>query len=134
MPFFLWLRFITRQKILILGRFHLAAQQRDARREVSIFRGALPEASTEALAAQLLGHLTTPTVAARRAEMALHLQQALNQLPEDDRQILVLRHFEQLSNAEAARELGIQESTASKRYLRALLKLKGILAPLGVEI
>src|SRR5437870_9707080 len=58
MPFFLWLRFITGQKLLELHRHHLGAQARDAGREVSLYRGALPETSSAALAAQLLGHLT----------------------------------------------------------------------------
>jgi RNA polymerase sigma-70 factor (ECF subfamily) len=100
---------------------------RDARREVSIFHEALPEASSAALAAQLLGEQTSPSEAAIRAERLLRLQEAINQLDSIDREVLALRHFEQLSRAEAAIALGIGEAAASKRYIRALKRLKGAL-------
>jgi RNA polymerase sigma-70 factor (ECF subfamily) len=133
MPFFLWLRYLTRQKLLELHRHHVGTKARDPRREVSLHRGAMPEATTEALAAQLLGHTSTPSEAAIRVEMQLRLQEALNSLDPLDREILALRHFEQLSNVEAARELGIAEAAASKRFIRALMKLKGILTHLGLK-
>jgi RNA polymerase sigma-70 factor (ECF subfamily) len=129
MPFFLWLRFLTSQKLLVLHRRHLGARARDAGREVSLYQGALREASSAALAAQLVGHRTTPSQAAMRAEMQLRLQEALNDMDPVDREILALRHFEQLSNAETARVLGLRESAASMRYARALLRLKDILTP-----
>ena len=127
MPFFLWLRFITGQKLLELHRYHLGAQARDAGREVSLYRGSLPETTSAALAAQLLGHLTRPSEAAIRAETKVRLQEALNRMEPLEREVLALRHFEHLSNAETAQVLGIQESAASKRYLRALKRLKDIL-------
>jgi RNA polymerase sigma-70 factor, ECF subfamily len=130
MPFFLWLRFLTGQKLQELHRRHLGVKMRDANREVSLYRGGLPEATSAALAAQLLGHLTQPSQAAMRAEMKLQLQEALNRMDGLDREVLVLRHFEQLSNAEAARVLEIQEAAASKRYIRALRRLKEILSSL----
>jgi RNA polymerase sigma-70 factor (ECF subfamily) len=134
MPFFLWLRFLTGQKLQELHRRHLGIKMRDANREVSLYRGGLPEATSAALAAQLLGHLTQPSQAAMRAEMKLQLQEALNRMDALDREVLVLRHFEQLSNAEAARVLDIQEAAASKRYIRALRRLKEILSGLpGVQ-
>jgi RNA polymerase sigma-70 factor, ECF subfamily len=126
-PFFLWLRLITGQKLVALHRHHLGTQGRDAGREVSLDRGALPEASSVALAAQLLGHETRPSEAAMRAEMSIRLQDALNGMDPLDREVLVLRHFEQLSNTEAAQVLDIRESAASKRYVRALHRLKEIL-------
>jgi RNA polymerase sigma-70 factor (ECF subfamily) len=126
-PFFLWLRLITGQKLVALHRHHLGTQGRDAGREVSLYRGALPEASSAALAAQLLGHDTRPSEAAMRAEMSIRLQEALNSMDALDREVLVLRHFEQLSNTEAAQVLEIRESAASKRYVRALQRLKEIL-------
>src|SRR5437763_6902117 len=88
MPFFLWLRFLTAQRLLILHRRHLGAQARDASREVSLYRGALPEASSAALAAQLVGHRTTPSQAAMRAEMQVRLQDALNRMDALDREVL----------------------------------------------
>jgi RNA polymerase sigma-70 factor (ECF subfamily) len=133
-PFFLWLRFLTGQKLAELHRHHLAAQMRDAGREVSLYRGSLPETSSAALAAQLLGHDPRPSEAAVRAERKLRLQAALNSMDPLDREVLALRHFEQLSNAETAQVLGLQESAASKRYIRALQKLKGILAGMPGDI
>jgi RNA polymerase sigma-70 factor (ECF subfamily) len=129
MPFFLWLRFLTAQRLLILHRRHLAARTRDADRDVPL-DGVLPEASSVALAAQLVGRHTTPSQAAVREETRRRLQDALNDLDPVDREILALRHFEQLTNAEAARVLGLRESAASMRYARALLRLKDVLTEL----
>lgn len=127
-PFFLWLRGLTGQRLVDLHRRHLGAQMRSAGQEVSLYRGALPAASSVSLANQLLGRLTSPTQAAVRAEMQLRLQEALNAMDPLDREVLVLRHFEELSNGETAEVLGIQKAAASKRYLRALARLKEILA------
>jgi RNA polymerase sigma-70 factor (ECF subfamily) len=127
MPFFLWLRFLTGQQLLVLHRRHLGAQARDAAREISLYRGRLPGMSSADLAAQLLGRLTRPSEAAVRAEIKIRLQEALNAMDAMDREVLALRHFEQLTNTETARVLGLRESAASKRYLRALKRLKEIL-------
>jgi RNA polymerase sigma-70 factor (ECF subfamily) len=127
MPFFLWLRFITGQRLAMLHRHHLGIQARDAGREVSLYRGALPEATSAALAAQLVGRLTSPSVAAVRAEMKIRLQEALNSMDPTDREVLALRHFEQLTNAETAEVLGIKPTAACNRYVRALERLKTIL-------
>lgn len=128
MPFFLWLRFLAGQRLLIVHRRHLGAEMRAAGREVSLFRGAMPEASSAALAAHLLGRECRPSEIAVRAEIKLRLQDALNQMDPLDREVLALRHFEHLSNAETARTLQLHEAAASKRYIRALKKLKDILA------
>jgi RNA polymerase sigma-70 factor (ECF subfamily) len=127
-PFYLWLRLIAGQKLVALHRHHLGTQARNAGRDVSLFRGAFPEASSAALAAQLLGHDTRPSEAAIRAETSVKLQEALNALDPLEREVLALRHFEQLSNAEIARILDIGESAASKRYVRALEHLKDVLS------
>ena len=127
MPFFLWLRLLTGQRLMRLHRQHLGAAMRDAGREVSLYRGALPQASTASLAAQLLGRFTSASEAALRAEQQLLLQEALNALDPLDREIIALRHFEELSNAEAAQVLGLEPSAASKRYIRAIRRLKAIL-------
>jgi RNA polymerase sigma-70 factor (ECF subfamily) len=128
MPFFLWLRLIVGQRLTLLHRRHLGAQARDAGREVGLYHGALPGATSAALAARLLGRLTQPSQAAVRAEQKIRIQTAPNAMDPLDREILALRHFEQLSNGEAAQALGLSKSTASKRYLRALQRLKEILA------
>jgi RNA polymerase sigma-70 factor (ECF subfamily) len=135
LPLFLWLRLVVGERLLKLHRQHLGAQMRDAGREVSLFREALPAASSAALAAQLLGKHTSPAQAAVRAERLLRLQEALNTLDPADREVLALRHFEELTRAETAQVLGIEEAAAAKRYVRALKRLKAILAamPGGLE-
>jgi len=126
-PLFLWLRLVVGDRLLKLHREHLGTQMRDVGREVSLYRDALPAASSAALAAQLLGKHTSPTQAAVRAERMLRLQEALNCLEPIDREILSLRHFEELTRSEAAQVLGIEEATAAKRYVRALKRLRGVL-------
>jgi RNA polymerase sigma-70 factor, ECF subfamily len=126
-PLFLWLRLIVGERLLKMHRHHLGTQMRDAGLEVSIYRGALPAASSAALAAQLLGKHTSPTQAAVRAERMIRLQEALNTLDPIDREVLSLRHFEEMSLAETALSLEIEESHAAKRYIRALKRLKAIL-------
>jgi RNA polymerase sigma-70 factor, ECF subfamily len=128
MPVFLWLRFLTAQRLLALHRQHLGAQMRDAGQEVSLYRGGLPMASSVSLAAHLLGRFTSVSEAAARAEMQVRLQTALNSLEPLDREVLALRHFEELSNGETALVLGIRKSAASNRYVRALKRLKDILS------
>ena len=117
-PFFLWIRHLTGLKLIELHRHHLGTQARDAHREVSIYRGALPSANSESLAAQLLGRLTSPSQAAVKAERRLMLQEALNSMDTVDREILALRHFEQLSNAETAQILELTPSGAAARHMR----------------
>lgn len=129
-PFFLWLRRIAGDQLLEVHRTHLGTQMRDVDREVSLHRGPLPAANSISLAAQLLGRLTSPSQAAVKAEMRIKLQEALNSLDPLDREILALRHFEQLTNAEAAQELELEPSAASKRYIRALARLQKTLREL----
>jgi RNA polymerase sigma-70 factor (ECF subfamily) len=128
MPFFLWLRLVTGQKLIDVHRHHLGAQMRDAGQEISLYRGALPQATSASLAAHLLGKMTSATQAAIRAEHKLLVQEALNSMDPLDREVLVLRHFEHLNNEETALALGLKKSTASQRYIRALKRLKDILS------
>jgi RNA polymerase sigma-70 factor, ECF subfamily len=130
LPFFLWLRHITGQKLIMVHRQHLGAKMRDADREISLHRGALPQASSASLAAQLLGRLTSVSQAAMRAELQLRVQEALNSMDPLDREVLALRHFEMLTNGETAQVLGIKKTAASNRYIRALERLRDILAGL----
>jgi RNA polymerase sigma-70 factor (ECF subfamily) len=127
LPFYLWLRALTGQKLIDLHRQHLGAKMRDAGLEVSLYRGALPQASSVSLAQQLLGRLTSPSRAAIRAETQIRVQEALNNMDPLDREVLTLRHFEMLSNDETAQMLGISKKAASKRFLRALERLQDIL-------
>jgi RNA polymerase sigma-70 factor (ECF subfamily) len=131
MPFFLWLRWLTGMKLNAIHRKHLGFKVRDAAREISLNRGSCPQASTAALAAQLLGRQTSASQVAIRLERKARLQEALESMDPIDRDVLALRHFEELSNAEVALTLQMQESAASKRYIRALRKLKEILSTLS---
>jgi RNA polymerase sigma-70 factor (ECF subfamily) len=130
MPFFLWLRGIAGNKLRELHRHHLGTRMRDPRREVSIYDGALPETTTTALATELLANLTRASEEAIRLEIKARLQDALNTMDPLDREVLALRHFEQLSPAETAQVLGIKEKAAGMRYVRALRRLKQILSTL----
>jgi RNA polymerase sigma-70 factor (ECF subfamily) len=128
LPFFLWLRLVVGQKLIDIHRHHLGAKKRDAGQEVWLYPGALPKATSVSLAAQLLGKMTSATQAAIRAEQKLFVQEALNSMDPLDREVLVLRHFEQLTNEETALALTIKKSAASQRYVRALKRFKEILS------
>jgi RNA polymerase sigma-70 factor (ECF subfamily) len=130
LPPLLWLRLHVGRRMTTLQRQHLGTRMRDAGREISLYQGALPEASSAALASMLLGRQTSPTQAAQRAERILRVQEALNSLDPIDREMLALRHFEQLGRAEAAQVLGISQEAGAKRYFRALRRLKDVLATL----
>jgi RNA polymerase sigma-70 factor (ECF subfamily) len=135
LPFFLWLRLEVGQKLVDVHRFHLGTQMRDAGQEVSLHRGPLPQVTSLSLAEHLLGKLTTASQAAMRVELKLRVQEALNSMDPQDREVLILRHFEELSNAETAEILGIKPSAAVNRYVRALKRLKGVFQgmPGGIE-
>ncbi|MEQ9406147.1 MAG: sigma-70 family RNA polymerase sigma factor [Fuerstiella sp.] len=125
--FYLWLRFLTGQRLQLVHRHHLGAKMRDAGREVSLQQQAMPHASSISLAAQLLGQFTPASHVVHRTEMQLMLQDAINDLDPMDREILALRHFEELSNVEAAHVLCIDPSAASSRHVRALKRLRQML-------
>jgi RNA polymerase sigma-70 factor (ECF subfamily) len=131
-PLFLWLRWMVGNKLLELHRHHLGAQMRDARREHASGHcyntDDSHEATHTALVAQLSAGATGPATAAGRAELHARLNDALSKMDATDREVLALRHFEQLTSAEAAQVLGIQERAAAKRYTRALERLRDILA------
>lgn len=129
MPFLLWLRWVTMQRLVEVHRQHLGARMRDAGREVAFDAGGSLAASSEKIA-EFIGDLTSPSMAAERAEGMDQLRAALEGLEPADREVLALRHFEELSNLEAAAVLGIQPAAASKRYVRALERLKGALEKL----
>src|SRR5262245_58956220 len=126
LPFFLWLRLEVGQKLVDTHRFHLGTRMRDAGQEVSLHRGALPPVTSLSLAEHLLGRLTTASRAAMRVELKLRVQEALNSMDGHDREVLILRHFEELSNSEVAQVLGIKPSAAVNRYVRALKGLQSV--------
>ena len=128
LPFYLWLRHMTGLKLAEVHRRHLGTQLRDADREVTLHRGGLPEADSVSLAAHLLGQLTTPSQAAIKAETGLMVQEALNSMDPVDREVLALKHFEQLTTSEIAQVLGMSKAGAGSRYLRAIKRLKDIMS------
>jgi RNA polymerase sigma-70 factor (ECF subfamily) len=125
---FVWLRLIVTQTLADLHRTHLGAQMRDAGREIFLDAGAA--GTSVSLARHLIGSLTSPSGVAARAESVAQLEAALAEMDTIDREVLALRHFEELSNSEVAEVLGIQPKAASIRYVRALKRLRMILAEL----
>lgn len=125
--FFIWLRMVVTQTLIDLHRRHLGSQMRDAGRETAVRGVPFSQTTSFSLAAGVLGRFTSPTFAARRTEMSERLQLALEGMDPIDREVLALRHFEELTNNEVAQELGIQQKAASIRYVRALRRLKDLL-------
>jgi RNA polymerase sigma-70 factor (ECF subfamily) len=131
LPAFLWMRFVTAERILKAHRFHARAGKRAVGRQVPLgARGALT-ASTDSIAEAFLARDTSPTQGADRGERRERVLSALGRLKPADREMIALRHFEGLTAAEAAREVGIGVEAATKRYLRALERLRDVLGPAG---
>ena len=131
-PLHLWLRFLAGQKLIQLHRRHLGTAMRDPGREVSLERGSAPDASAATLASAIAeSGVLTPSGVAVRAERLERLQAALESMKPEDREVLVLRHFEQMSNGDVARILGLSAPGASLRYLRAAKRLREILAEIS---
>ncbi len=128
--FFIWLRMVAGQTMIDLHRRHLGAKLRDAGREVSP-GGKYPQVTSTSIALQIAADRTSPVQAAIRAEMSTQIEQAIDGMDPIDREVLALRHFEELSNSEVAEVLGIQQKAASIRYVRALARLKAILVKLS---
>lgn len=125
MPFYLWLRLVAAQRLIDVHRQHLGAAMRDVHREVTM--DGVPNASSCCLAARLAGKVDSPSQVAMRHETMAQLEQALQGMDPIDREILALRHFEELSNDEVASILNLKKAAASNRYVRALQRLKEIL-------
>jgi RNA polymerase sigma-70 factor, ECF subfamily len=121
---YLWLRYLTLQRLHILYRRHLATHKRAANREVM-----LPdfEVSSVVMAQWLIDRGSSPSESAAKREVHLRLCEALETMSPQDREILTLRHFEQLSSEESAQVLGISLAAASRRYYRALERLREII-------
>ena len=125
--FFIWLRLIVNQTMIDVHRRHLGTQSRDASRERQVSGGWTPESTSFSLSHHLLGHMTSPTQAALRAELSTQLNVALETMGDLDREVLARRHFEELTNSETAKALDLSEQAASLRYVRALGRLRKIL-------
>ena len=127
MPLFLWIRFLTGQKLIDLQRTHLGTKMRAVSKEAWAPADFQLEASSLSLADQWLDQLTSPSKAAVRAETQQRIHQALDAMESIDREVLAMRHFEMLTNEETAQILGLTKTAASNRYIRALRRLKTIL-------
>jgi RNA polymerase sigma-70 factor (ECF subfamily) len=129
LPFHLWLRHIAKDHLIDAHRRHRLAQRRGVDREQPLVPAALAGHSSVELAGQLMDPERTPASAAIQQEMERRLHQAIAELEEDDREVILMRHFEQLSNQEVAWVLGLTEPAASMRYLRAMRRLRSLLQP-----
>jgi RNA polymerase sigma-70 factor (ECF subfamily) len=129
MPFPLWLRHIAKDHVIDAHRRHRQAQRRSLDREQPLAPAVLADHSSFELAGQLLDREPTPATAAVRHELQARLQDAIAALDDDDREVILMRHAEQLSNQEAAALLGLTEAAASMRYLRAVRRLRATLLP-----
>lgn len=127
MAFHLWIRQIAKDRIIDAHRRHRVSAKRSIDREQPLVAAGAVDQSTIELAAQLCDPELTPAAAATQRELAQHIQQSISLLPDRDREIILMRHYEQLSNQDIAEALELTEPAASMRYLRALKKLRQIL-------
>ncbi len=130
LPFYPWLRQMAEAHLFALKRRHLRTQKRTVHREEPGIL-ALPEESAAELASRLVTSATSPSQRLLREEARQRVQAALEQLSSRDRQVLELRHLEQLSVAETAAVLGINEGAVKTRHVRALQRLRNLLDDLG---
>ena len=123
-PFYVWLRALTFQRLTLAHRQNLGVKARDARRETPLQRGFITDATSAVLMNALLGTTDSPSAVAVREEQKQAIERALAEMDPTDREVLILRHFEEMTNNEIAATLDLKPSAATNRYIRALEKLK----------
>ncbi|GAB5441319.1 MAG: hypothetical protein Fues2KO_16680 [Fuerstiella sp.] len=128
--FFIWLRHLTEQRLVDVHRQHLAAGKRDVRQEYSLHQKA--SATSASIARHIVAHMASPSQQVMERELMTRIEAGLRSLEQLDQEVLALRHFEELRNGEVAAVLGISEAAASNRYVRALGRLREVLAGCGV--
>lgn len=128
MAFHLWLRQIAKDRIIDAHRRHRASAKRSVDREQPMAVPAGQDRSSIELAAQIIDRELTPATAATQHEMAQRVEAAVAQLPDQDAEIIIMRHYEHLTNQEIAQALELTEPAASMRYLRAVRRLREMLA------
>lgn len=131
MPFHLWLRHIARDRLIDAHRRHRQAARRSIDREQSLGAARYLDQSSLDLAAQLADRELTPAAAATWNELQRRFQAALDTLDEQDQEVILMRHFEHLSNSEVALALELSEAAAGMRYLRAMRRLRAMLDKKG---
>jgi len=132
MPLQLWLRHLAQDRIIDTHRRHRLAQRRSVDKEQPIAKPAwATDDSSAGLVAQLIDAEKTPATEAIQQELGRRLAEAVDQLSDDDREVILMRHTEQMSNQDVANALGLTEAAASMRYLRALRRLRAVLVPDG---
>ena len=124
---FLWLRLVAGQTLNKIHRTHLGTESRSVLRENETPEKSLWGNTSLCLSQRFITHLTTPSQVAIKGELIAEVRAALDNMSEIDREVLALRHFEELTNQEVAIALGIQPKAASIRYMRALERLRGVL-------
>jgi RNA polymerase sigma-70 factor (ECF subfamily) len=133
-PFHLWLRQLAKDRIIDMHRRHRAAQRRSVDREQNISSFASDDQSAADLTALLRDAELTPAASALRKEMEERFVLALDQLDENDREMIIMRHFEHLGNGEVAEALGLSAPAAGMRYLRAIRRLRELLGTDDVSV
>jgi len=126
LPFHLWLRELAKDHLIDAHRRHRQAQRRSVDQERGLATEFADRSSLD-LAGQLRDNELTPAAAAIRKELELRFLSALDQLAEEDAEIVLMRHHEQLTSSETAQALGLSPAAAGMRYLRALRRLRAIL-------
>lgn len=129
MPFHLWLRQIALDRLNDAHRRHRQAQRRSLDREQPMRPAAFGDRSSLELMAAIVDPELTPASAALRQELQRRFEAALASLDDDDREIIRMRHFEQLSNQDVAAALNLSEAAAGMRYLRAMRRVRALLTP-----
>jgi RNA polymerase sigma-70 factor (ECF subfamily) len=127
LPFHVWLRRLAKHRIIDLHRRHRVAAKRSLDREQPLAARVRLDESTMDLANQLADREMTPAEAATWRELERRFQKAVEELDDIDREVILMRHFEQLSNSEVAAALDLSEPAASMRYLRAMRRLRALL-------
>lgn len=124
MTFHLWLRQIARDRMIDAHRRHRGSARRSVDKEQTLAVPTGWDQSAVDLVMQIKDDQLTPVASALQKEMAMRVEQSIGRLPDQDAEILIMRHYEQLTNQEVAELLNLTEPAASMRYLRAVRKLK----------
>jgi len=127
MPFHLWLRQIAKDRMIDSYRRHRGSAKRSVDREQQMKIPRNADQSSVNLAGRLVDSGITPAVYAMQKELAKQIEASISLLPANDSEIIIMRHFENLTNQEIGKTLGLSEPAASMRYLRAIRRLREVI-------